>query len=291
VRVLLTGATGVIGSRVLERLLERGYQVTATTCTPARLTWLRGLGAEAKLLDGLDPVAVGEVVARAEPDVIVHEMTALAGRPDLRHFDRWYARTNALRTFGTDHLVSAAQAAGVRRFVAQSYTGWTNARLGAVIKTEHHPPDRSPATTQRALLAAILSLEQAVREAPLQSVILRYGTLYGGDGFDVLIDRIRRRRLPLVGEGGGVWSWLHADDAAAATVAAIDREARGTYNVVDDDPAPEYASVGAEISGFSCVQLPPVDRAAFPHVTRRLHGVARDVERELTAARRQRGRD
>jgi nucleoside-diphosphate-sugar epimerase len=219
------------------RLLERGHQVTATTRTPCRLPWLRAFGAEAMLLDGLDPVAVGEVVGRAEPDVIVHEMTALGVRPDLRHFDRWYARTNDLRTAGTDYLLSAAHAAGVRRFVVQSYTGWTNARIGAVIKTEQHPPERSPATTQRASLAAILSLEKSVMEAPLHGVVLRYGNVYGAEG-DVLVERIRRRRLPVVGHGDGVWSWVHVDDAAAATVAAIERAARGTYNVVDDEPAP-----------------------------------------------------
>jgi nucleoside-diphosphate-sugar epimerase len=194
--VLLTGAGGVVGARVLERLLQRGYRVTATTHPPARLPWLRGLGAEATLLDLLDPVAVGELVARAEPDVIVHEMTAPTVRPDLR-------------TSGTDHLLSAAQAAGIGRVVVQSYTGWTNARL-----------------------------EESVMQAPLRGVVLRYGNLYGAEGPDFIVDRVRRRRLPVVGEGRGVWSWVHVDDAAAATVAAIDRAAHGIYNVVDDDPAP-----------------------------------------------------
>ena len=236
-RILLTGATGAIGSRVLERLLERGHRVIATTRTPDKLPSLRSLGAEATLLDGLDAVAVGEAVARAEPDVIVHQMTSLPIRPDLRHFDLWYARTNELRTTGLDHLLSAAQAEGVRHLVAQSYTGWTNARLGAKVKTEQHPLDRSPAPAQRDALAAIRSLEDSVREAPLQGLVLRYGNLYGPDVSDFLADLVHKRRLPVVGEGRGVWSWVHVDDAAAATIAAIERGTRGTYNVVDDDPA------------------------------------------------------
>ena len=201
-RILLTGATGAMGSRVAERLLERGHRVTATTSAPDGLRPLRSLCAQATLLDSLDAVAVGEVVARAEPDVIVHRHTHTSGRPS-----------------GLDHLLSAAHAAGVGRFVAQSCTGAIKLRRGVQVNSE-----------QRALEAAVL-------EAPLQGVVLRYGTVYGPALSGFLAELVRRRRLPIVGDGRGVWSWVHIDDAAAATVAAIERGGRGTYDVVDDEPA------------------------------------------------------
>jgi nucleoside-diphosphate-sugar epimerase len=236
-RVFLAGATGAIGRRLLPQLVARDHQVTATTRSRDKLDELRALVAEAVVMDGLDAVAVGEAVARAEPDAIIHQMTALAGKPDLKHFDRWFARTNELRTRGTEHLLAAASAAGVARFIAQSFTGWTNIREGGPVKTEEDPLDPHPAKAQRESLAAIRFLEEAVLEAPLEGIVLRYGSFYGPGASEALVELIRKRRMPIVGGGDGVWSWIHLDDAAAATVAALERGRRGVYNVVDDDPA------------------------------------------------------
>ncbi len=191
-------------------------------------------------MDGLDPVAVREAVARTKPDAIVHEMTSLATARarDLRHFDRSFAVTNQLRTKGTDHLLAAADAAGVQRFVAQSYAGWTYARDGEAIKTEDDPFDPRPPAEQSQSLAAIRHLERTVADAPLEGVVLRYTNFYGPAASDELVETVRKRRLPIIGTGAGMWSWIHLDDAAAATVAAVERGAPGIYNVADDEPAP-----------------------------------------------------
>ncbi|NUP10797.1 MAG: NAD(P)-dependent oxidoreductase [Polyangiaceae bacterium] len=237
-KIFVAGATGAIGQRLLPQLIARGHQVTAMTRSQAKVEPLRALGAEAVVVDGLDAVAVGEAVARAEPDAIVHQMTSISGTADLRHFDRWFAATNALRTRGTEHLLAAARASGVRQFVAQSYTGWTNARTGGPVKTEVDPFDDSPAKAQRETMAAIRFLEQAVLAAPLEGVALRYGNFYGPGASDALVDMVRKRKMPIVGGGGGVWSWIHLDDAASATVIALERGLRGIYNVTDEEPAP-----------------------------------------------------
>jgi nucleoside-diphosphate-sugar epimerase len=237
-RVFVAGATGAIGRRLVPQLAARGHELVATTSRPANLDVLRRLGATPVLLDGLDGAAVGEAVARAEPDAIVHQMTALAGKADLRRFDRWFAKTNELRTQGTRHLLAAAQAAGVGRLVAQSYTGWNNDRSGGPVKTEADPLDPNPAPAQRESLAAIRFLEDAVTSAPLEGIVLRYGNFYGPGDSDPQLDLIRRRQFPIIGDGGGVWSWIHLDDAAAATLAALERGRRGIYNIVDDEPAP-----------------------------------------------------
>jgi nucleoside-diphosphate-sugar epimerase len=189
------------------------------------------------IVDGLDGAAVGEAVARAEPDAIVHQMTSLAGSADLRRFDRWFAGTNALRTLGTQHLLAAARATGVRRFVAQSYTGWTNVREGGPVKTEADPLDRHPAKAQTQTMAAIQFLEEAVLAAPVDGLVLRYGNFYGPGSSESLIELVRGRKMPIVGDGAGVWSWCHLDDAAGATVAALEGGLRGIYNVTDDEPA------------------------------------------------------
>jgi 2-alkyl-3-oxoalkanoate reductase len=236
-RVFVAGAAGAIGRRLVPRLVARGHQVTATTRSRDKVDQLRALGAEPVVVDGLDAVAVGEAVAMAEPDVIVHQMTALAGKPNLRKFDRWFATTNKLRTAGTEHLLAAAQAAGVRRFVAQSYTGWTNIRDGGRVKTEADPLDPDPAKAQVQSMAAIRFLERAVSEAPVEGIVLRYGNFYGPGATESQVELIRKRQLPIIGDGGGVWSWIHLDDAAAATVAAVEHGGRGVYNVVDDEPA------------------------------------------------------
>jgi 2-alkyl-3-oxoalkanoate reductase len=236
-RVLLAGATGAIGRRLVPHLVDRGHDVTATTTTPDKLELLRELGAEPVVVDGLDAAGVGEAVARAEPDVVIHQMTALAGGADLRRFDRWFARTNELRTTGTENLLAAACASGARRFVVQSFTGWPNARDGGPVKSEDDPLDPDPPAAQRETLAAIRFLEQAVLDAPLAGVVLRYGGLYGPGASEGLVELVRARKLPLLGEGSGVWSWIHVDDAAGATVAALEH-GRGIYNIVDDEPAP-----------------------------------------------------
>jgi nucleoside-diphosphate-sugar epimerase len=236
-RVFVAGAAGAIGRRLVPRLVAREHQVTASTRSRDKVDQLRALGAEPVVVDGLDAVAVGEAVAMAEPDVIVHQMTALAGKANLRKFDRWFATTNKLRTVGTEHLLAAAQAAGVRRFVAQSYTGWDNIRDGGRVKIEADPLDPDPAKAQVQSMAAIRFLERAVSEAALEGIVLRYGNFYGPGATESLVELIRKRQLPITGDGGGVWSWIHLDDAAAATVAAVEHGGRGVYHIVDDEPA------------------------------------------------------
>ena len=235
-RVFLAGATGAIGRRLLPQLLARHHQVTATTTSGGKVAALRASGAEAIVVDGLDAAAVRSAVGRAEPEAIIHQMTALARSADLKHFDRWFARTNRLRTEGTEHLLAAGETVGTTRFIAQSYTGWPNIREGGPVKTEDDALDPEPAGAQRESLTAIRFLERAVLDASLQGVVLRYGPVRPG-----CLGRARRagkkRRMPIVGGGGGVWSWIHVDDAAAATVAALESGPRGIYNIVDDDPA------------------------------------------------------
>jgi nucleoside-diphosphate-sugar epimerase len=259
-RVLVAGAAGAIGQRLVPQLVARGHQVLATTRSREKLELLHGLGAQAVLMDGLDALEVGEAVARAEPDAIVHQMTALASMSDLRHFDRGFAVTNELRTKGTDHLLAAAEAAGVRRFVAQSFTGWPNIRAGGPVKSEDDPLDPRPPAQQSQTLAAIRSLERAVLEARLEGVVLRYGSFYGPGASEQLLDLVRGRKLPIVGSGSGVWSWIHVDDAAAATVVAVEGGAPGIYNIVDDQPAAvaEWLPYLAEVVGAKAPRRVPV---------------------------------
>jgi nucleoside-diphosphate-sugar epimerase len=242
-KVFIAGATGAIGARLVPLLVADGHEVAAMTRTPDKQPALRALGAEPVLADGLDARSVMEAVGRIEPEVVVHEMTGLRESTSLRNFDRAFALTNRLRTLGTDHLLAAAQAAGVRRFVAQSFGNWNYERAGTGPKSEQAPFDRDPPTHQRESLAAIRHLERAVLGADgMTGIALRYGNFYGpGTGFaaDGEIARmVRKRGFPLVGDGGGVWSFVHVEDAAAATVAAVRRGAPGAYNVADDDPAP-----------------------------------------------------
>jgi nucleoside-diphosphate-sugar epimerase len=234
-RVFVAGATGAVGRRLVPRLLERRHEVIGTARSPEKADTLRALGAEAVVLDVLDRDAVLQAVDGARPDAIVHEATALAGLSDLKHFDRTFAATNRLRTEGTDVLLAAARASGARRFVAQSFAGWPYARTGGPVKTEEDPLDPQPVPAMRETLAAIRHLERAAVEAG--GTALRYGGLYGSST-DAQVDLVRKRRFPLVGDGGGVWSFVHLDDAATATVLAVERDETGVYNVVDDDPAP-----------------------------------------------------
>ncbi|MGP7998615.1 MAG: NAD-dependent epimerase/dehydratase family protein [Streptosporangiaceae bacterium] len=239
-RIFVAGATGVIGQQLLPRLVARGHQVTGTTRSPARLGRLRALGADPVVLDGLDGAAVGEAVARAEPEVVIHQMTTLAGASlsNLRRFDREFAATNRLRTAGTDHLLAAAQAAGARRFLAQGYAGWPGDRNGAPVQTEQDPLDPDPPAGQRETLAAFRHLEHVVPVATgLDGLVLRYGSLYGYGASDEFFNLARQRKVPVIGSGAGIWSFLHVADAAAATEAALERGGPGLYNVVDDEPA------------------------------------------------------
>ena len=251
-RVFVAGAAGAIGTRLVPQLVERGHQVTATTRSKGKVDKLRALGAEPVVVDGLDAVAVGEAVALAEPDAIVHQMTALAGKADLRRFDKWFALTNRLRTTGTEHLLTAAKAAGVGRFVAQSYTGWSNIRSGGPVKTEDDPFDPHPAKNQQESMAGLQFLDRVVpAEESLEGIVLRYGNFYGPGASESMVELVKKRQFPVVGDGAGVWSWTHLDDAAAATVAAVEHGRRGVYNIVDDDPAPtsEWLPYLAEVVG------------------------------------------
>jgi len=250
-RVFLAGATGAIGKRLVPQLVASGHGVTATTRSADKAELLRRLGADPVVVDGLDPVGIGEAVVRAEPEAIIHQMSALAGTPDMKHFDRWFAVTNELRTRGTEHLLAAASAAGVGRFVAQSYTNWSNIREGGPLKDESDPLDPNPPKHQSQTLAAIRFLETAVLDAPLEGIVLRYGNFYGPGASESLVELVRKRKMPVVGDGGGIWSWTHVDDAATATVAALERGRPGVYNVVDDDPASvaEWLPYLAEVVG------------------------------------------
>ena len=238
-RVFVAGGTGVIGRRLVPQLVDRGHQVTATTTSDRNLPTLRGLGADAVVMDGLDAASVGQAVASAQPDVIVNQMTAIApahaGKPDIKHMDRWFAPTIRLRTEGTDHLLAAAEATGVRHVVAQSYGSWNGIREGGWVKTEDDPLDPLTGTAAEKGMAAIRYLEDAVRA--FGGATLRFGALYGPGASDDQAELVRKRQYPLVGDGAGHSSWLHLDDAASATVLAVEQNATGVFNIVDDEPA------------------------------------------------------
>lgn len=241
-KVLVAGATGAIGKQLVPRLRADGHEVWAMTRSDAKRTEIEALGATPVRADALDPEQVASAVAAAEPEAIVPELTALSDSLDLRHFDRDFALTNRLRTEATDHLLSAGRAAGVRRFIAQSYAGWPCARVGGPVKSEDDPLDPDPAPPMREALAAIRHLEQAVTGAEwTEGIALRYGGFYGpgtslapgGEHREL----IRKRGFPVVGDGAGVWSFVHVGDAAEVTALALTQGSRGVYNVVDDEPA------------------------------------------------------
>jgi nucleoside-diphosphate-sugar epimerase len=244
VKIFLAGATGALGRQLLPRLVERGHEVTGMTRTESKQQLVRDLGGLPVVADALDPESVAEAVARTGPEVIVHQLTAIPQTLDMRHFARDFAVTNRLRTEGTDHLLAAGRAAGVRRVVAQSYAPAIYARAGAPVKDEADPLDASPPGQARTTVEAIRHLERAVTEASwTEGVVLRYGSFYGpGTSISLgpegtMLEVIRKRGLPLVGEAGGVWSFIHVEDAADATVKAIEGRGRGVYNIVDDEPA------------------------------------------------------
>jgi nucleoside-diphosphate-sugar epimerase len=234
-RVLVVGASGAIGSRLVPQLIDRGHEVIGSCRSPEKTERLREQGAEPVVFDLLDPAAVRKAVLEAESEAIIHQATALADIRFGRNFDRTFAQTNRLRTEGTDNLLNAAREAGVRRFVAQSFASMRNAREGGMVKTEDDPLDPDPPAKMREAHAAMRHLEQAVTEA--DGIALRYGGFYGAAS-DAMVGPVRKRQFPIVGDGGGYSSWIHLDDAAAATVLALDHEGPATYNIVDDEPAP-----------------------------------------------------
>jgi nucleoside-diphosphate-sugar epimerase len=249
-RVFVTGATGALGRHLVPGLVAAGHDVTGTTRTPGKVPLLRAAGAEPVVLDGLDRAAVIAAVQAARPEVIVHEMTALADLRSLRRVDRVFAVTNELRTRGTDNLLAAAAAAGTRRVVAQGHT-FGYGRSGGPVKSEDDPLDSRPIRSAARTMAAMRYVDETVRHAAPEGIVLRYGTFYGPGASDPIVDAVRKRRLPLIGGGTGVWSFIETADAAAATLAAVERGEPGAYNVVDSDPAPvsEWLPHLAEVAG------------------------------------------
>ena len=241
-KVFLAGATGVVGRHLIPVLVEAGHQVIGTTRSAAKAGGIRAAGAEPVVLDALDREAVLEAVMEAAPDVVIHQLTAIE-RSDFKRFDDAFAATNELRTRGLDYLLEAARKAGTRRFIAQSYTGWPNPHSGSAVKTEEDPLDPEPAAASVRSLAAIRHVESTVPEATgTEGLVLRYGSFYGpGTSFDrggEIYELVSNRRMPIVGSGAGVFSFIHVKDAALATAIAVERGRPGVYNIVDDDPAP-----------------------------------------------------
>ncbi len=241
-RIFVAGAAGAMGKQLVPRLVEAGHEVWGTTRAESNRAVIEEMGATAVVVDALNADQVGGAVAEAEPEVIIHQLTAI-GSMDIRNFDRSFAPTNRLRTTGTDHLLAAGRAVGVRRFIAQSYTAWPYARTGGRVKTEEDPLDPTPARRMRESLDAIRHLETAVSGAEwTEGIVLRYGGFYGpgtsmhpgGEQWE----QVRKRKFPVVGDGGGIWSFIHIADAAEATAIAVVRGRPGIYNIVDDDPAP-----------------------------------------------------
>jgi len=241
-RIFVAGAAGAVGRPLVSALIAAGHSVVGLTRTAVKADTVRRMGAEPIIADGLDEAAVRHSVVSTRPDVVIDEMTDLAAVTDLRHFDRAFANTNRLRTRGTDLLLAAAREAGVQRFIAQSFCGWVFARSGDSVKSETDELDPNPPKQLSTTLQAIRYLEQAVTSSSSpEGIVLRYGSFYGpGTGMlaPAMMEQLRHRRVPLIGDGGGWWSFIHVDDAASATVKAIERgTAGGTYNVVDDEPA------------------------------------------------------
>src|SRR5215218_4513261 len=264
-KVFVAGASGALGRRLAPILTADGHDVVAMTRTPAKAEQLRRMVAEPVVADGLDRKAVIEAVVRAEPEVVIHQMTALANLSNIKRFDEEFAVTNRLRTTGTDYLLEAARLAGARRLIAQSFGGWNYERTGSPVKTEEDPLDPNPPAAMRRTLEAIKHLEAAVTgDDDVEGIALRYGGFYGpgstvGD-HGPMVEQIRKRRLPIIGDGQGIWSFIHLDDAATATILAMDRGTAGIYNVADDDPAPaaEWLPALAEALGAKPPRRVPV---------------------------------
>jgi nucleoside-diphosphate-sugar epimerase len=243
-KVFVAGGSGAMGRRLVPQLVAGGYEVVAMTRDEGKASWLRQVGAQPVVADALDGAAVAGAVEASEPEVVIHQLTGLAGAKSFKNFDKEFALTNRLRTEGTDYLLKAAQAAGVRRVVAQSYGNWNYERTGSAAKTEQDPFDPHPPANQVKSLQAIRYVENAVVNADgIEGIALRYGNFYGpGTSFDLsggdIVAQVRKRAFPIVGDGAGIWSFVHMDDAAAAAIAAIEHGSPGVYNVADDEPAP-----------------------------------------------------
>jgi 2-alkyl-3-oxoalkanoate reductase len=247
-RVFVAGATGAIGTRLVPQLVDRGHEVIGSSRSLEKAEQIRALGAEPVALDLLDGAAVRRAVLQTEPDAIIHQATALSDLNFSRNFDRTFAETNRLRTEGTDALLAAAREAKVDRFVAQSFASYRTAREGAWVKTEDDALDPAPPAKARESFAAMRRLEEAVTKAG--GIALRYGAFYGAAN-DGLVEPVRKRQYPIIGDGGGFVSFIHLDDAAAATVLALEHDGPGIFNIVDDEPAPvrEWLPVLAEALG------------------------------------------
>src|SRR5215472_14857372 len=247
-RVFVAGASGALGSHLVPQLIDAGHEVIGTHNSPASGQLLQVLGAEPVRLDLLDASAVRAAVLDSKPDAIVHQATALANVKFGRNLDKTFATTNRLRTEGTDALLAAAREAGIRRFIAQSFAPYRYARQGGMIKTEDDPLDPAPPAGAHETNAAMAHLDRVVTDAG--GIALRYGGFYGAAG-DQLVTLVRKRRFPIIGDGEGVTSWIHLDDAAAATVLALEHGGTGIYNIVDDEPAParEWLPVLADVLG------------------------------------------
>jgi len=261
-RVFVAGGSGVLGRRLIPQLVAHGHQVTATTSSAAKVGRLEQLGITAVVMDGLDAVSVGQAVAKANPEVIIHEMTAIslehAGKPNMKRPDRWFSITNRLRTEGTDHLLAAADATDVSQFIAQGYASWNGIRQGGWVKTEEDPLDQMTGTAAQVNMEAIRYTEDAVVKA--NGAVVRYGALYGPGAIDDQVKLVRKRQYPLVGSATGYSSWVHLDDAASATVLAMEQRAKGVFNIVDDEPAPasEWLPYLAQCAGAKRPMRVPV---------------------------------
>jgi nucleoside-diphosphate-sugar epimerase len=261
-RIFVAGGSGVLGRRLVPLLVARGHEVVASTTSASKLELVQKLGAEGVVMAGLDADAVRKAVVAARPDAIAHEMTAIsfahAGKPDIKHPDRWFAGTNRLRTEGTDNLLAAARAAGVTRIVAQGYASWNGDPAGPPVQTEETTLNLMPGTASEAGLRALQHVENRVLDAG--GAALRYGALYGPGATDDQVELIRKRQYPVIGDGGGYSSWIHLDDAASATALAIERGVDGVFNVVDEEPAParDWLPYLAECAGAKPPMRVPV---------------------------------
>lgn len=261
-RIFVAGGSGVLGRRLVPLLVARGHEVVASTTSASKLELVQKLGAEGVVMAGLDADAVRKAVVAARPDAIAHEMTAIsfahAGKPDIKHPDRWFAGTNRLRTEGTDNLLAAARAAGVTRIVAQGYASWNGDPAGPPVQSEETTLNLMPGTASEAGLRALQHVENRVLDAG--GAVLRYGALYGPGATDDQVELIRKRQYPVIGDGGGYSSWIHLDDAASATALAIERGVDGVFNVVDEEPAParDWLPYLAECAGAKPPMRVPV---------------------------------
>jgi 2-alkyl-3-oxoalkanoate reductase len=237
-RVFIAGGTGAVGRHLIPALVADGHQVTASTRSPGKSAELAAGGAAAVVMDGLDRDAVLAAVREAAPEVIVNQMTSLGATKDFRRFDEEFAVTNELRTRGTDYLLEAARLTGTRRFIAQSFTGFTNAYAGALVKSEDDPPNPDPPASARQAMAAIRHVDETVPDGAPEGIVLRYGLFYGHGASNGTLNAVQAGKFPVIGGGTGIWSFCEITDAASATRAAVTRGAPGLYNIVDDEPAP-----------------------------------------------------